>query len=109
MSFQAITQFFKTVAADSALEGTVLTALEHRAEAAAFEIVDIARAQGFDFTATELREYLVAQESEVELSEAQLEAVAGGLLQLRALNLPGLRRIRKLPVDLLRARRLKRI
>jgi hypothetical protein len=35
--------------------------------------------------------------------------VAGGLLQLRALNLPGLRRIRKLPVDLLRARRLKRI
>jgi hypothetical protein len=109
MSFQAITTFFHTVSADARLEARVRTALESRAEAAAFELVDIARAQGCDFTATELREYLVAQESDVELSEGQLDAVAGGLLQVRALNLTGLRRIRKLPVDLLRARRLKRI
>jgi len=104
MSFQAITSFFGQVSGDSDLEKQVQTALDNRAGAAAFEIVDIAKARGCAFTATELREYLAAQSPDSELSEDQLEVVAGGLLQIRALNLVGLRKIRMLPLDQLRAR-----
>ena len=99
MSFHAITTFFEEVAEDSSLKQDVQTALDNRAEAAAFEIVDIAMAHGCEFTATELREYLAAQAPDIELSEDQLEAVAGGLLKVRALDLVGLRKIRLLPLD----------
>lgn len=109
MTFHAITRFFEQVAEDSDLEQSIQTALDNRADAAAFEIVDIANARGCAFTATELREYLAAQSSDVELSEDQLEAVAGGLLKIRTLDLAGLRKIRLLPRDQLRARSIKRI
>jgi predicted ribosomally synthesized peptide with nif11-like leader len=106
MSFQAITTFFQKVAEDAKLERAVQAALDERAVAAAFEIVDIARAQGCDFTATELREYLARDVAGVELSEEQMGAVAGGLLKIRALGLTGLRAIGALPLDELRKRRL---
>jgi len=104
MSFQAISSFFDQVSGDSDLEKQVQTALDNRAGAAAFEIVDIARARGCAFTATELREYLAAQSTDSELSEGHLEVFACGLLQGRALNLVGLRKIRMLRLDQLRAR-----
>lgn len=110
MSFQAITSFFQQVAEDPDLKDTVQAALDERAEAAAFEIVDVAKGQGCDFTATELRAYLAADSSDLELSEDQLEVVAGGgLLQVRTLNLTGLRKIRKLSLDQIRARRMGRM
>lgn len=109
MSFQAITTFFRRVGESPELRSRVQKSLDRRPEAAAFEIVDVARAHGCDFTATELREYLAAERSDLELSDEQLEAVAGGVLQLRALNLTGLSKIRMLPLDKLRARRMGRI
>ena len=108
MSFQAITSFFGQVSGDSDLEKQVQTALDNRAGAAAFEIVDIAKARWCSFTATELREYLAAQSPDSELSEDQLEAVAGGILKLRSLNLVGLRKIRMLPLYQIRALRGRR-
>jgi len=110
MSFQAITNFFQQVAEDTDLKQTVQAALDDREEAAAFEIVDVAKAHGCDFTATELREYLAADSSDLELSEDQLEVVAGGgLLSVRALDLTGLMKIRKLSLDQIRARRMGRM
>ena len=109
MTFLAINSFFKQVGENADLKNTVAAALEDRPVAAAFEIVDIAKAHGCEFTATELREYLAADSTDAELSEEQLEAVAGGLLSLRSLDLAGLRKIRKLSLDQIRARRIKRI
>ena len=108
MSFQAVTSFFELVAADSELRDLVQAALDHRAEAAAFEIADLGAERECEFTATELREYLAAQSADAELSDEQLAVVAGGVLQVRALNLSGIRKIRQLPIDALRARRLGR-
>jgi predicted ribosomally synthesized peptide with nif11-like leader len=110
MSTQDITTFFQKVNDDSDLKQRVQDALDGRAEAAAFEIVDIAAAQGCAFTATELREYLTSNETDVELTEDQLAGAAGGVRMIRSLNLAGLRKIRKITPDLLRARKLdKRI
>lgn len=109
MTFLAINSFFQQVGQSTELRTSVEAALEDRPLAAAFEIVDIAKAHGCDFTATELREYLASESSDAELSESQLEAVAGGLLFVRTLDLTGLRKLRKLPLDQIRARRVKRI
>jgi predicted ribosomally synthesized peptide with nif11-like leader len=106
VSFADITSFFKSVSEDSDLEGKVQSALDQRAEAAAFEIVRIAKDHGCDFSATELRQYLASESSDVELSEEQLEAVAGGVRYLRTTDLTGLQGIRLLSLDTLRARRL---
>lgn len=109
MTFLAINSFFQQVGQSTDLRHSVETALEDRPLAAAFEIVDIARAHGCDFTATELREYLASPSPDAELSEDQLETVAGGLMFVRALNLAGIRKIRKLPLDQIRARMMGRI
>lgn len=106
MSFADITTFFQKVAEDSELEDKVQSALDQRAEAAAFEIVRIGKDNGCEFTATELREYLASDSSDVELSEDQLEAVAGGARYLGRISLTGLQDIRMLSMDTLRARRL---
>ena len=108
MTFLAVNDFFKKVGEDPELRSTVEAALIGRPIAAAFEIVDIARAHGCDFSATELREYLAAGAADAELSDQQLEAVAGGILSIRALNLAGIRKIRMLPLNQIRAR-MKRI
>ena len=106
MSFDAITTFFVKVQADPALHARVQAALDERGEAAAYEIVDIAAGEECSFSATELREYIAAGSPDGELSEEQLEAVAGGVLNIRMLNLGGIRKIRGLRIDTLRARRI---
>lgn len=106
MSFADITTFFQKVSRDPELEEKVQTALDQRAEAAAFEIVKIGKANGCEFSATELREYLASESSDVELSEDQLEAVAGGVRYIRTTSLTGLQDIRMLSMDALRARRM---
>ena len=106
MSAQEITAFFKKVSDDSNLEQRVQEALEKRPEAAAFEIVDIAAANDCSFTATELREYLAAVGSDVELTDDQLAGAAGGLRMLSTIDLAGLRKLGSIEPSLLRARRM---
>jgi len=106
MSGQNITTFFQKVSDDAELKQRVQDALEGRPEAAAFEIVDLAAAQGCAFTATDLREYLAGNDADVELTEEQLAGAAGGVRMIRALNLTGLRKIRMLSPRMLRARRM---
>jgi predicted ribosomally synthesized peptide with nif11-like leader len=105
MSFSAITDFFRQVSQDSTLKDKVQEALDQRAEAAAFEIVKIAKDRDLEFSATELREYLAGESSDTELSEDQLAAVAGGVRYLRTSDLSGLRSIRTLSYSDLRAAR----
>ena len=108
MSFEAITTFFQKVESNDELRQRVQTALDDRDEAAVYEIVDIAPAEECMFSATEFREYIAAGSADGELSEKQLEAVAGGVLNLRKLDLGGIRKIRRLRVNALRARRIRK-
>jgi predicted ribosomally synthesized peptide with nif11-like leader len=81
MSAEAVARFLDQVAKDKELGSDVRVIIADREEEAAFEIVDFARERGFEFTATELRKHLAGlQQKTVELSEAELEAVAGGLM-----------------------------
>ncbi len=81
MSAEAVARFLDRVAKDNELGGEVRSIIADREEEAAFEIVDFAGKRGFEFTATELRKHLAGMQAKtVELSEAQLEAVAGGLM-----------------------------
>ena len=81
MSAEAVAQFLDRVARDEELGGQVRSIIADREEEAAFEIVAFAEKRGFAFTATELRKHLAdLQAKTVELSEAELEAVAGGLM-----------------------------
>ena len=84
MSSDTVKDFFAKAASDTEIHEQVKKALEERGEMAPFEIVDIAAALGFTFTATELREHF-ASTPEGELDDADLEAVSGGLVtSLRA-------------------------
>lgn len=81
MSAEAVAKFLDQVAQDKALGEEVRGLIAEREEQAAFELVDFAANRGYEFTATELRKHLAGLEQKtVELSEAELEAVAGGLM-----------------------------
>jgi len=81
MSAEAVAQFLDQVAKDTAVGSEVRAIIADREEEAAFEVVEYARKRGFEFTATELRKHLAAlQDKTVELSEAELAAVTGGLM-----------------------------
>ena len=73
MSNEAVGQFFASVYDDKSLQG----ALNYALVAASPEtVVEIAKKKGYDITVDDLK--AVLQESEEELSEAELENVAGG-------------------------------
>jgi predicted ribosomally synthesized peptide with nif11-like leader len=81
MSTEAVAKFLDEVAQNKQLGDEVRGVIAEREEQAAFELVNFAGKRGYEFTATELRQRLVGlQEKTVELSDAELEAVAGGLL-----------------------------
>jgi len=83
MSAEAVNRFLGRVSGDPSLQTKVKSAIADRGEAAAFELVEMATELGFTFTATELGEHLAKHPGELELSEAELETVAGGLLMAR--------------------------
>ena len=83
MSAEAVNRFLGRVSGDPKLQARVKSAIAERGEAAAFELVEMATELGFSFTATELGEHLAKHPGEIELSEAELETVAGGLLMAR--------------------------
>ena len=81
MSAEAVTKFLDHVAKDNELGEEIRGIIAEREEQAAFELVDFAANRGYEFTATELRKHLAdLQQKTAELSEAELEAVAGGLM-----------------------------
>ena len=81
MSAERAAEFLDLVAKDADLGKEVRAVIAEREEQAAFELVQLAASKGFEFTATELRQYLAAlKEETTELTEAELQAVAGGLL-----------------------------
>lgn len=100
MSIEAIGAFFDRVAESGELKARVEAALEDRGDAAAFEIVDIAAAEGMTFTATGLRDFVAGGGPGGELSEAQMEAVAGGIAKLRSAGIRGVRKLRDIGTGL---------
>jgi predicted ribosomally synthesized peptide with nif11-like leader len=81
MSAESVAKFLDQVARDKELGKEVRAVIAEREEQAAFELVDFAGKRGYEFTATELRQHLAGlQDKTVELTEAELEAVAGGLI-----------------------------
>lgn len=62
MSAKAVTQFFQRVATDESIQN---------------ELIAIAGRNGFDFTSDELRRRMGA--GDMELSDADLDGVAGGV------------------------------
>jgi predicted ribosomally synthesized peptide with nif11-like leader len=80
MSADAVRKFLELARQDAALLGKVREAVAKRGEASSFELVEIAAEYGCEFTATELVGHLTSASAEtIELSEAELEAVTGGL------------------------------
>lgn len=80
MSVDSVRKFLELAQKDTDLLNKVKGAVAERGEASSFELVDMAAGYGYRFTATELVEHLVHNNVDgVELSDAELEAVTGGL------------------------------
>ncbi len=77
MSEQSVNAFLDRLGADEPFRGEVGLALQGRGNAAA-ATVEIAAQAGFDFTVAELEAALTRRYSAPELSDSQLDAVAGG-------------------------------
>ena len=71
MSTESVRQFFSVVSSDSALKEKLASATD------SVNFVQIAEDSGYSFTLEDLQAY-IAQHLNDELSEEQLEAVAGG-------------------------------
>jgi predicted ribosomally synthesized peptide with nif11-like leader len=87
MSITAVQEFLTKVSEDQALQEQIAKAMESDNDRQA--VTDLARSKGFDFTTDELgqeiqnREAAARQKAEAgELSEDELEAVAGGATPL---------------------------
>lgn len=81
MSTEAVGKFLDEIAQNKQLGDEIRNMIAEREEQAAFELVDFAGKRGYEFTATELRQHLAGmQKKTVELSDVELESVAGGLL-----------------------------
>jgi predicted ribosomally synthesized peptide with nif11-like leader len=85
MSMSAVQDFFAKIAEDQSLQEELAKAMEAENDRQA--VTDLARSKGFDFTPEELaqeiqnREAAIQQQLEAgELSEDELESVAGGAL-----------------------------
>ncbi len=83
MSMTSVQEFLTKVSEDPTLQEQIAKAMESDNDRQA--VTDLARSQGFEFTATELsqeienREAAIKQQAEAgELSEDELESVAGG-------------------------------
>lgn len=83
MSKESLTQFLKKVGGDAKLRRE-LDGLFRRAAgqpaATAASVVEFAAKHGFKFTTTELKAHVAAAGKSGELSESEMDAVAGGLL-----------------------------
>ena len=71
MSTESISQFFSVVSSDSALKEKLAAITD------SVNFVKIAQASGYNFSLEDLQAY-IAQHNNGELSEDELEAVAGG-------------------------------
>ncbi len=85
MSTDAVKKFLEMAQADSELRNQVSAVVAERGEESSFELVELAARFGCEFTATELVEYISKSNAGAELSEAELETVAGGITNLRTL------------------------
>jgi len=83
MSAEAVKRFLALAQTDGELLNKVKTAVAERGEESGFEVVEIAAGYGCEFTATELAEHLAAGNLDLELSESELEAVTGGIMNVR--------------------------
>jgi predicted ribosomally synthesized peptide with nif11-like leader len=85
MSIEAVTKFLEQAQTDDALGNRVKTVITERGAESSFELVELAAKHNFEFTATELMECLAGGKVNTELSEVELENVAGGISYLRTL------------------------
>lgn len=97
MSRESLTQFWKKIGSDAKLQ-KALEALFKRSSGRPITtgaaIVDLAAKHGFKFTADELRAHLAGIGREAELSEKDLEAVAGGFkVEIEGVTVPAVRSI----------------
>jgi predicted ribosomally synthesized peptide with nif11-like leader len=83
MSTDAVKKFFQLAQQDAELLDRIKSAVAERGEESSFELVELASGYGCEFTATELVEYFATGNGGLELSEAELEAVSGGILDIR--------------------------
>ena len=88
MSVESTLQFLETAEADSAMQEQIRAAVDGKDELSAARAVSgIGQSQGFDFTAEEIFEVRVSIKQEMikkgllegELTEAELDVVAGGI------------------------------
>ena len=85
MSVEAVTKFLELANSDAGLGDQVRAVIAERGEESSFELVELAAKHNCEFTATEFMECLAAGKANSELSEAELETVAGGITYLRTL------------------------
>lgn len=85
MSIEAVTKFLEKAHTDAALGDQVKTVIAERGEESSFELVELAAKHDFEFTATEFMQCVAAGKADAELSESELETVAGGISYLRTI------------------------
>ncbi|AFY58615.1 bacteriocin propeptide, TIGR03798 family/class IIb bacteriocin, lactobin A/cerein 7B family [Rivularia sp. PCC 7116] len=87
MSTQTVNQFFEKVSEDPELQQKLVKAIESENDRQA--VTDLAAQEGFQFTSDELWEEIKNRQQAIidsgELSEEELEAVAGGATPAGAL------------------------
>ena len=83
MSAEGVKKFLELAQLDDQLMDKIMMAVTERGEEASFELVELAAGYGYEFNATELIETLASGDAGLELSEAELEAVSGGILDIR--------------------------
>jgi predicted ribosomally synthesized peptide with nif11-like leader len=82
MSIQAVQDFLQAVSTDEALQNQLASAMDASNDRAA--VAELANRNGYDFTPDELWQEIQARQSTIEannetqLSDEELEAVAGG-------------------------------
>ena len=89
MSAEAVRRFWNDVDEDTALRQGVeaLFSAGDSPQASAAAIVEVAAKHGYEFTADELKQHVAANAA--ELSDAELEAVSGGMGAGKPLSVKG--------------------